>query len=453
MDNMYFNSTENTLLFNRPKNNYTLTHAVFAVFAFILGSFWFRWILLNSVDALYGCYNGVWITMFAVAFAVFVTVFCKIKNISAGNDTIFMLLFTLIVSLRFSIYYRDAGSEIYLFALLVLHASALISIRCMGNKTSLDSIVGETGYAVFVDPFISFHTVFASLSGFFKKNKDGETDVENAKKIGSKIGFIAAGLFVSVPLLMIVFALLASDSWFASFLELIGEFFSGTSYNFNLLEFVNPATILVSMYIYGALFTADKRQTEEKKTPMKLNVIPATIIKTVLVSLLAVYLLYAVSQITGFGIIITGKLPKGMTYASFARSGFFELCIVACINGAVLFYSSILSSFKDGEKQGTWLKYLLTGFTLFLVVTAASKMCLYISAYGFTPKRFYTLWFMALLAVIFVMTLFKLKNNAFKLSRYSVYVSCAFLIVLFMIDFRGISEYINGRYFAGGFNV
>ena len=186
---------------------------------------------------------------------------------------------------------------------------------------------------------------------------------------------------------------------------------------------------------------------------MKLNVVPATIIKTVLVSLLAVYLLYAVSQITGFCIIITGKLPEGMTYASFARSGFFELCIVACINGAVLFYSSILSSFKDGEKQGTWLKYLLTGFTLFLVVTAASKMCLYISAYGLTPKRFYTLWFMALLAVIFVMTLFKLKNNAFKLSRYSVYVSCAFLIVLFMIDFRWLSEYINSRYFAGGFNV
>lgn len=453
MDNTFINNTESTLFFNRPKNNYSLRHAVFAVLAFILGSFWFRWILLNSVDALYGCYNGVWITMFAVAFAVFVTVFCRSKNMNVGNDMIFMLIFTLIVSLRFSIYYRDVGTEIYLFALLVLHASALICIRCIGSKSTFDSIVGETGYAVFVDPFVSFHTVFASLSGFFKKNKDGETDVENAKKIGSNIGFVAAGLFVSVPLLMIVVALLVSDSWFASFLESIGEFFSGTTYKFNLLEFINPATILASMYIYGALFTADKRQTEEKKTPMNFRVVPLTIIKTVIVSLLAVYLLYAVSQITGFGIIITGKLPNGMTYASFARSGFFELCIVACINGAVLFYSSILSAFKDGEKQGTWLKYLLTGFTLFLIVTAASKMCLYISAYGFTPKRFYTLWFMALLAVIFVMTLFKLKNNTFKLSRYSVYVSCAFLVVLFMIDFSWLSEYINGRYFAGGFYV
>ena len=449
-----FNSNGgNVSVFDKPKNHYNLTHAVFAVFAFVLGMIWYRWIGMNSVDALYDGYNGMWITLFTALFAVFVSAFFYCRKINIGSDSLFMLVFSLIISIRFSIYYRDAGSEIFLLAMMMLHITVLISLRCAGSKTSLDSIVGETGYAVIVDPFISFQTLFAAMSGFYKKKDDGEANLESVKKAGKKAGLVAAGLFVSVPILMIVFALLSSDSWFVGLIEIIDEFFSQSNYDFNLFEFVNPATILVSMYIYGALFTADKRQTEEKKTPMNLNVVPATIIKTVLVSLLAVYLLYAVSQITGFCIIITGKLPEGMTYASFARSGFFELCIVACINGAVLFYSSILLSFKDGEKQGTWLKYLLTGFTLFLVVTAASKMCLYISAYGLTPKRFYTLWFMALLAVIFVMTLFKLKNNAFKLSRYSVYVSCAFLIVLFMIDFRWLSEYINSRYFAGGFNV
>ena len=289
MDGIFNGNNEKISVFDKPKNCYTFAHAVFAVLAFVLGSLWFRWIGMNSVDALYDCYNGVWITLYAVLFTVFVTTFFYCRKIDVGTDSLFMLVFALIISLRFSLYYRDAGSEIYLLAILILHVTMLITLRCVGRKSSLDSIVGEIGYGVCIAPFVSFHTVFAALSGFFKKKENGEADMEKVKKIGVKIGLIAAGLVVAVPILMIVFALLSSDTWFVGLIEIIDELMSQSNYDFNLFEFVNPITVLVSMFIYGALFTADKRQTEAKQATMNYSVVPSTIIKTVIVSLLAVY--------------------------------------------------------------------------------------------------------------------------------------------------------------------
>lgn len=50
---------------------------------------------------------------------------------------------------------------------------------------------------------------------------------------------------------------------------------------------------------------------------------------------------------------------------------------------------------------------MLSIFTLILIATAISKMVMYISVYGLTQLRFYTTWFMLLLAVIFVMIIVK----------------------------------------------
>lgn len=434
-----------TAVFEKKKSNYTITHAIFALITFVIGSMWYK-IFFESMFVNNGI-NHAYKTLFAVIFAIFTVAFFVKLKAKFTSDALFMLIFSLIISLRFTIYYNREYSEIVLLSVAVLHISMLLYLKCIGSDKTLDCIIGETAMAVFVEPFKYFHTVFASLSAIFKYKSDDKENKARLKKIGKEAGLVAFGVFVAVPLIMIVFFLLSSDSFFEGFVQRIEDALSGLSFNFNLLEYFNPFTVLVSMYIYSAMFSADKKRTESVKPSVSYRFAPATVVNTVMISLNIVYILFVIAQFAGFASMIRGVPPEGYTYADYARSGFFELCIVACINGAVMFYSDILAIKDEAKKHTSLYRYLLVVFTLFLIATAASKMCLYISVYGFTPKRFYTLWFMLLLSIIFIMALFKIKNRQFKLSRYSVYITCAMFVLLFLVDFEGMAANLTTMYF------
>ena len=95
-----------------------------------------------------------------------------------------------------------------------------------------------------------------------------------------------------------------------------------------------------------------------------------------------------------------------MTYAEYARHGFFELCAVTAINLAVIFAAKLLSQ----EGRGKLLRIeviLLSVFTLALTVIDLSKMVLYIQSYGLTRLRIYTSIFMVFLFIVFLIILLR----------------------------------------------
>lgn len=95
-----------------------------------------------------------------------------------------------------------------------------------------------------------------------------------------------------------------------------------------------------------------------------------------------------------------------MTYAEYARRGFFELCSVAAINLAVIGVAYLITKRVEEKSVPKGLKVeilLVCTFTILLIATALSKMVLYIHYYGLTQLRVYTSWFMALLLFIFIL--------------------------------------------------
>lgn len=95
----------------------------------------------------------------------------------------------------------------------------------------------------------------------------------------------------------------------------------------------------------------------------------------------------------------------GMTYAQYARSGFFQLCAVCAINGCVI----AAAHFTGKERNGSRLKrpvIVMCLLSLLLLCTAGAKMAMYIAAYGLTPKRIisslFLLWLMLVFAGIIV---------------------------------------------------
>ncbi len=431
----------------KKKYNYTLTHGIYALLSFLMGTLWYRWIFLYRPYDIFGEYQALPITLFALVFTFFTVSFFKLRKAQIGRDSFVFMIAMLVFSLRFTLYPTDTGSFISVLALFVLHVTALLFVYSIGTKNAIDVIVGSAAKAMFVAPFASLHRIFTSLSVFFRFKNKNDDSAAKCKKLLYEFGFVLLGLLIALPIVANVLVLLDSDGFFSDFVDGIFVFFDNIHFSFRLGNYVNIISVLVSMFIFGAVFDADKKREEKASAPLDCRRVPETIGKTVLVMLIAVYALFILAQIDGFTHMLRGEIPELTTYAEFARSGFFELCAVACINGATLYFFELLSLKKNPEKNFGITKILLISFTLFLILTAAVKMMMYINVYGFTPKRFYTLWFMLLLTVLFVMSLFKLRNGKFRLSRYATYVTLLWLAVLFLVDFEGISNHLNLKYF------
>jgi hypothetical protein len=93
-------------------------------------------------------------------------------------------------------------------------------------------------------------------------------------------------------------------------------------------------------------------------------------------------------------------LPSGLTYAEYARRGFFELLTVSVMT---LGLSMALARWTRLQSQGQLTAFrvacsAMVGLVLLILASAVKRMALYESAYGYTHLRVYTHVFMVALA-------------------------------------------------------
>jgi hypothetical protein len=97
----------------------------------------------------------------------------------------------------------------------------------------------------------------------------------------------------------------------------------------------------------------------------------------------------------------------GMTYADYARRGFFELVVVACLTLGLLWLLALATRRDARSHQLAFngASAILVALVLGLLGSAFFRMWLYEEAYGFTHLRIYTHSFMIWLAVLLVLFL------------------------------------------------
>ncbi len=130
---------------------------------------------------------------------------------------------------------------------------------------------------------------------------------------------------------------------------------------------------------------------------------------------------------------------------------FLKLCGVAMINLAVL-GGVRLFTVKKGEKPVRPLvvfSVLLSAETLLLIVTALSKMVLYIQQYGLTLLRVYTSWFMVLLFIVFAIVIVAQFRRVNLAKALVLAFSICFLLLCYSNVDGLIARYNIGRYQAG----
>jgi hypothetical protein len=300
----------------------------------------------------------------------------------------------------------------------------------------------------------AFIVPFANLKAFFTR--------PFARFAGSRRRWLPVllalvGVVVSVPLLgAVIFLLASSDDGFKSLLDTLAASLSFprlTRYAFELVFGVPIAAYLFGAVAGNALrvHTAHISADGVRCAITASHALPRAVLYTPLALFVTLYLVYFIAMGSYLFSGLSGELPVVYTYAEYARRGFFELCAVATINLIIL--GGIWLFARRGEREYPLPLRILCGLlallTCLLIVTAISKMMLYIQTYALTELRVYTLWFMVLMLLVFLV-LAAWHARPFNAARPAIALVLVFTLGLGLANTSGIiANYNVDRYLAG----
>jgi uncharacterized protein DUF4153 len=213
-------------------------------------------------------------------------------------------------------------------------------------------------------------------------------------RLGSAVP-VARGLLIAAPIAVVLAALLASaDPVFASFFNL--------NIDFARLVLDCAFVALGALSAAGLLRLAASEPVEHVESPgWRLGATEALVVLAVLD---AVFAAFAIAQVlAATGAAADTLRSAGVTYADYARSGFFQLLWVSGITLAVLFSFSRISRLSEPRSRLAFmvLAQSAIALTLLIDVVAFGRLSLYEEAYGFTMLRLYSHVFAGWVAVLF----------------------------------------------------
>ena len=251
---------------------------------------------------------------------------------------------------------------------------------------------------------------------------------------------IGCGLLLALPALLVFTALLMSaDSVFASYVEQLFAF----ELPFDLSQLFEHAFVIgaaawicaggllagllghnfsafgqafgwLARAAVGLVYVDPAEALEERDIPAEGDTARLHMARRALITIgwvEALTVLVAVDLLFGSFMLIQGAYffgglstleRSGMTYAEYARRGFFELLAVAWLALGLLCALAVVTRRAEPRARRAFnaASALMIGLVLGLLVSAFQRMSLYELAYGYTELRIYTHTFMVWLAVV-----------------------------------------------------
>ncbi|HQA07381.1 MAG TPA: DUF4173 domain-containing protein [Syntrophomonadaceae bacterium] len=415
----------------------------FALFAFVLGFFFARWVLFS--------WQGWGVTVFTLAFCGSVTLYLLKKGVHIDKYGWFWLAVVVLLGLSFGLWSNNGLAPLHGLILFgsalywILSATGLLIMVKTSNVFVLD------GYnALLVIPFGNFGCQYKSLA-LLGVNKP---------RRGRHLFSILLGLFLAFIVAVMVFPLLmqADSGGFAKIVDRIMAGFRGIGEEFWEVLWHALLAIPIAAYMFGLVAgSAHKRGTDRfniENTEQMVSawrILPMLTIYILLGFLCLLYIIFIGSQVPYFFSAFTGQLPEGwLVYSEYARRGFFELCSIAAINLVVLTICNVMS--QQPSRNSVALKILnslLALVTLVLIATALSKMALYIETYGLTMRRLLPCVFMIFMAIV-CGGIIALQKWSFSITRLAVGTGIVMFCLLCLANPDSlVTRYNADRYLAG----
>ncbi|WWV71964.1 hypothetical protein SOV_33240 [Sporomusa ovata DSM 2662] len=154
-----------------------------------------------------------------------------------------------------------------------------------------------------------------------------------------------------------------------------------------------------------------------------------------------VYLIFCFVQYSYLFSSLFNNLPSGLSYAEYARRGFFELVAVALINMGIVMGVINFTTTNSHRAALTlkWLNSILIVSTFVLLFSAHFRMSLYEESYGYTYLRFFTHSFMAMIFVMLCVTAYRVWTDRINLAKWYIVIG---LVAYMLINYVNVDTFI-----------
>ena len=369
-----------------------------------------------------------------IAYPVFALLFIVVNEIvrrgrrgfdsKPSSGTIFWYVITFLAGLTATIASEEVFGDIEVVSVFAMHLGAVYSVLVsndllLGGKTSR-FIPADLIHGFYVKSFAGFPNFIVDWKSFAKPRKEDGTEAEPAPKKNPLSAIIF--IIIMFVLMIISLALMASiDKDIGVFLE---NCFSGIDrylYNLKADEIIARLifAVPVCFYLYGLMARSAKSDGEREKrfASRLLNVkgkgktVSATLVYVAASIFVVGYILFFIKRLTYMLGGFAGDVPDGMLVSRYAQEGFWQMVGIAAVNMCVYIAIILLGKTDSDGKFALPAKILVTLLmieNIIFSVIAMSKIGLYYSIYGYTPKRILAMWatlslgFAALMTIITV---------------------------------------------------
>ncbi|MFD5179073.1 DUF4153 domain-containing protein [Nocardia sp. NPDC058379] len=311
--------------------------------------------------------------------------------------------------------FRAAG---WLFVLCVLAAGVAGSLAVLGRRTGRG--IAHDMVAV---PLASFEAVPWAFSGL---RDTRPAELSSLRRYGASVAVTAALLVVFVPLLG------GADATFAELLSgLVPSIDAATAWQWILLFAVIGMGALGGLYLLAGPLAAGTETRPIRLWSRSEWVLPVGALTVLFAAFLGAQF------VALFGGDDYVQRTAGLTYAEYARSGFWQLSAVSILTLAVILAVLHWAS-QETAADRRWLRILLSAVSvlaLVIVGSALARMWTYQQAYGFTVLRLLVevceLW----VGLVYVLVLVAIARLRWRwVPRAAVGTALATLIALAVLD-------------------
>jgi len=262
-------------------------------------------------------------------------------------------------------------------------------------------------------------TMFGAIGEIAKPFTDYALYRSKGVKKNPKLLYVAIGLCIMIPLFLVVwFLLMTADR---IFMDLTERFFD-TIDAVNIFGVV-CSIVLMFLLSYGVLAYLSHRYLEDEVTEKKKH--ESILAVTITLPLTLLYMVFCGVQV--FCLFLGNVSLTNMTYAEYARQGFFQLLFICILNLAMVLIGG--HYFKESRV----LKIVLTAMsvcTYVMIFSSGYRMILYIQHYYLTFLRILVLWALGVIFLLLTGVLIHIYAPRFPLFRYGVAVVTVCYIVL-----------------------
>lgn len=355
---------------------------VVTVFSILLGILFTETIFLGAA--------GISVPVFALAYYTTLFYFFQENNKPINRTALFLTVPVFLLAFSFFLHYNPSTQFITWLTLIALVFIQLVMFGTNPAESlfSFDmfikvmvNIIGRS-FSNLGMPFLSFEV----LKG--KRKKSSRNAI-----------LILIGLAVSLPVAIILMGLfMSADAVFEQAVNHVFDFVGldlGNTFADVFLGFWGG--IFLSAVLLGLKYEEEKQKPAGKIG----NNIDGLVIGTFLTIINICLIAFVGFQ---FAYLFGGTANialTDMTYAEYARRGFFELTAASAIIFTIALFVLIMTK-KNGEQLPLWVKLCTVSLCLcngVLLVSAVKRMLLYVDAYGLSIKRVLTLWLMCIIAL------------------------------------------------------